>query len=63
MLKHLRRLGCTLPIEVFHYEAEQLDAMDRADIEAMGVKIRTVIAPTGVEHLTVRSFCPNPLVR
>ncbi|WVQ70433.1 uncharacterized protein L199_008660 [Kwoniella botswanensis] len=39
-IKHLRRLGVDLPIEVFHYSDELTDRGQRDEIEALGASLR-----------------------
>lgn len=39
-IKHLRRLGVKLPIEVFHYSDELHDKQQRKEIESLGARLR-----------------------
>jgi alpha 1,2-mannosyltransferase len=42
VIKMLRRLGCELPIEVFHYADELHDRNQRNDIEGLGAVLKEV---------------------
>ena len=42
VLKHLKRLGVELPVEVFHYKDELHDQNQRREIESFGATIREV---------------------
>jgi alpha 1,2-mannosyltransferase len=42
VLKHLKRLGTNLPVEVFHYEDELHDSDQRRQIEAFGAVLKIV---------------------
>lgn len=39
-IKHLRRLGVKLPIEVFHYSDELHNKQQRKEIESLGATLR-----------------------
>ncbi|WWC61499.1 uncharacterized protein I303_104083 [Kwoniella dejecticola CBS 10117] len=48
-IKHLRRLGVELPIEVFHYSDELTDRNQRQDIEKLGANLREAKGLSKVE--------------
>lgn len=53
VLKHLKRLGVELPVEVFHYKDELHDQNQRREIESFGAVIREVGTNWGLQTMDV----------
>ena len=55
-MRILRAVGCTLPVEIFHYENEHIDDDIRQDIEALGGTILSI----PMNHRTERDYRIKP---
>lgn len=59
VLKHLKRLGVDLPVEVFHYRDELQDQNQRRAIESFGAVIREVGASRWLQIVLVLTPFPD----